>query len=160
MAKFDEEHIAAKLHELEVACHRRRLPVTVQRRVIYETLLRRSDHPTADQLYADVRRRLPGISRTTVYRVLETLVELGLAMRIPNRQAVVRYDPNTEQHHHVICVLCDRVEDLEGVPLAERPIREQAEVTGFEVLDCTMVVRGVCPDCRDDYRRRTLANSS
>ncbi len=154
MPRFNEEDIAAKLHQLEVACHRRRLPVTVQRRVIYEALLRRTDHPSADQLYAEVRRRLPGISRTTVYRVLETLVELGLAMRVPNRQAVVRYDPNTERHHHLICIVCDRVDDLEGVELGEPPIHACEEVHGYQVLDCSMVVRGVCPDCREAYRQQ------
>jgi len=148
MARFTEQQIAAKLRALEAACHRRRLPVTVQRRVVYEALLRSADHPTADQLYHQVRRRLPAISRTTVYRVLETLVELGLAMRVPNRRAVVRYDPNTERHHHLICVVCDRVQDWEGGAMEVAPLEERDELEGYQVLDYSVVIRGICPACR------------
>ena len=55
--------------------------MTVQRRVILSALVDRDDHPTIDQIFADVKQRIPGVSRTTVYRALETLVELGIAKR-------------------------------------------------------------------------------
>jgi len=70
-----------KLDLLESISRERSLPVTVQRRVVLDTLLDRQDHPTVDQLYEDVRERMPGVSRTTIYRALETLIDLGLARR-------------------------------------------------------------------------------
>src|SRR5690606_34308177 len=71
-----------RIEHFERICRERRLPVTVQRRTIFEMILDREDHPTADQVYDQVRRRLPSISRTTVYRILDNLVELGLITKI------------------------------------------------------------------------------
>ena len=55
-----------KIERLEAKCHERGLPVTVQRRVIFDALLDRQNHPTIDQVYDDVKSRIPGVSRTTV----------------------------------------------------------------------------------------------
>src|SRR6266567_7141121 len=70
-----------KITQFEELCRRQRLPKTIQRRVILEAVLDRKDHPTADQLFEDVRSRIPGVSRTTVYRALEALVQLGVVRR-------------------------------------------------------------------------------
>ena len=71
-----------KMTALEVACRHRGVPLTVQRRLILQALAGRHDHPTADQILQQVRKRLPEVSRTTVYRVPETFVDLGLAVKI------------------------------------------------------------------------------
>ena len=68
--------------ELEQALREQGLSLTSQRRVILEALLKRKDHPTADQVYELVRDRLPGLSRATVYRALETLVQAGAARKV------------------------------------------------------------------------------
>ena len=69
------EEIAARLQEFEETCRRKGLPLTVQRRVILEAVLQRDDHPTADQIYEAVQERIPQLSRTTVYRVLDALLD-------------------------------------------------------------------------------------
>src|SRR5687768_15979264 len=64
---------------LEALCRREGIPLTMQRRVIFTALLKRDDHPTVDQVFAQVKDRiLPGVSRTAVYRALETLANLGV----------------------------------------------------------------------------------
>ena len=68
--------IAQRLQEFEALCRERGSPLTVQRRDILKAILERDDHPSADQIYETVKDRIPGLSRTTVYRVLDTLVEL------------------------------------------------------------------------------------
>jgi len=70
----------------------RGLALTVQRRVILAELLARRDHPTADQVFAAVVGRVPGLSRTTVYRVLETLVGLGMARKVLHADAGICLD--------------------------------------------------------------------
>lgn len=144
----NEATIAQKMRELETACHKRGLPVTVQRTVVFEALLRSGSHPTVDELYQEVRKRLPNISRATVYRVLDTLTELGLAKRISTRDAAARFDANLCRHHHLVCEACGRVED---VPEEVIPLKELAEIRDlkhFEIHDYSVEIRGLCEQCR------------
>jgi len=69
---MDSDEIAHRLGQLETECRRRGLPVTAQRQYILQEILQRDDHPSADQIYTAVKNRIPGLSRTTVYRVLDT----------------------------------------------------------------------------------------
>jgi len=63
-----KRHQNGGLERLERVCRDRGIPVTVQRRVIFTALLERDDHPSVDQIFDDVKGRIPGVSRTTVYR--------------------------------------------------------------------------------------------
>ncbi len=140
------DHQQSRIHEFEALCRRRGIPVTVQRRMILEELLASSDHPTAERIFQAVRRRAPGISHTTVYRVLELLVEMGLARKTCHPESVCRYDPHVHRHHHLICQSCDRVVDLEDPELNGIPLPTH-ERTGFELVDYSIQFRGTCPDC-------------
>ena len=141
------------LADLEAACRRHGLPLTVQRRVVLEMLAGRTDHPTADQLLVDVRARMPGVSRTTVYRVLETLVRLGLAVKTCTPGSAVRFDPRTERHHHLVCLQCERVMDVHA-PSLDALRLPSMRTEGFEISDYSVHFRGTCPECR---RRETAA---
>src|SRR5690606_4129269 len=106
------EHYQRKLTEFEVVCRDKGVPLTIQRRSVLEALVRRDDHPTADQIFEDVHRMVPGISRTTVYRVLEALVDAGVAQRVCHPGAAARFDSRTERHHHLVCIRCEKVLDI------------------------------------------------
>ncbi|MGH7844128.1 MAG: Fur family transcriptional regulator [Candidatus Binatia bacterium] len=136
-----------KLEELESACRRNGLPVTVQRRVILEALVERDDHPTVDQLFADVKNRIPGVSRTTVYRVLETLVQLGVSRKTNHFEATARFDANTDHHHHLICRSCNKISDLEDRSLDQFRLPEIRR-SGFKVTDYSVYFEGLCPECQ------------
>lgn len=73
---------------------------TPQREVVYHALLRRRDHPTADEVYARVRPELPGISLATVYNCLETLVQCQLVRAVNFERGPTRYCPNLHPHAH------------------------------------------------------------
>jgi Fur family transcriptional regulator, peroxide stress response regulator len=135
------------LDKFEQICRRHGLPVTIQRRVVLEVLLGREDHPTTDQIFEEVKERAPGISRTTVYRVLETLVRLGVARMVCNPGASARFDPNVEQHHHLVCLHCGKMTDLDDPRLNGLPL-PNTRATGFEITDYTVHFRGACRDCR------------
>jgi len=130
---------------LAEACRARGLPVTAQRRVVLEALAARDDHPTAEALYDAVRATLPGISRATVYRVLDALVEMGLATRIPHPSASARFEARTERHHHLHCSVCHRVCDVESETLDALVL---PRARGFEIHDFSIHFTGVCPSCR------------
>jgi Fur family transcriptional regulator, peroxide stress response regulator len=126
------------------------VPMTVQRRIVLEALARRDDHPTADQLLEDVREDFPSMSRSTVYRVLDTLVRIGLAVKTSHPGAAVRFDPTTERHHHLICLHCEKMVDLHEPELDALGLPD-ARRLGFEIRDYSIHFRGLCADCR---RRR------
>lgn len=137
-----------RLEQFEAACRERGLAVTVQRRRILELLLDRTDHPTADQVYEVAQQQLPGISRTTVYRVLDALVELGMIKKVSSPGAAVRYDPATRHHHHLVCTCCERLIDFDDTgldaALQAAPVRPEA----FQVRDISVYVYGLCAECR------------
>jgi Fur family peroxide stress response transcriptional regulator len=138
----------ACLKQFEAACRARGLAVTVQRRRILELLLGRTDHPTADEVYAEVQEHLPGVSRTTVYRVLDTLVELGVITKAASPGAAVRFDPTTRRHHHLVCLHCDRLIDLADDALDVAIRLPKRAGPAFEIQDYSVHFTGVCAACR------------
>ena len=142
----EKEFISMKLKLMEERCRQNGLSLTVQRRAILENLSSRMDHPTADQIYAAIQDKVAGVSRTTVYRVLETFVQLGLAQKISNPEAKARFDANTSRHHHAACLECETVIDIDGGDLPDIDL-SRADLQGFEVFDCSVVAVGLCKDC-------------
>jgi Fe2+ or Zn2+ uptake regulation protein len=133
---------------LERACSALRehgLPVTVQRRALLEHFVARTDHPSIDMLHADLARTLPGVNRATVYRTLETLVELGLATRLAHQGAQGRYDPCVERHHHLVCDGCGAIEDHASSTLDG--LRLPTLASGFRARDYTVQFTGLCGRC-------------
>lgn len=139
--------IVQRLEMLTAACRARGLPVTIQRRAVLEVLLERSDHPTADQIVEAVRERTPPISRRTVYRVLDTLAELGMIRRVHHPGAATRFDAKPERHHHLVCLRCNRIVDWDG-PGLERITLPEGKPHGFEICDFSVQLMGTCPECR------------
>ena len=91
--------------------------------------------------------RLPGLSRTTVYRVLDTLVDQGFARKVQHTGAVVRFDAMTERHHHLVCERCGRLVDLDDASVPSLPLPD-VRGTGFRVRDYSISFTGLCKNCR------------
>ena len=73
---------------------------TPQREVVYDVLLKKRDHPTADEVFARVKSDLPTISLATVYNCLETLVQCDLVRAVNFERGPTRYCPNLRPHAH------------------------------------------------------------
>lgn len=140
-----EKFISEKLLLMEERCKKNKLSLTVQRRAILENLSSRTDHPTADQIYAAIQGRISGISRTTVYRVLETFVQLGLARKISNPEAKARFDADTGRHHHAICINCEEVADIYCEELNNISIPDVGP--DFHIVDYSVNFTGLCRRC-------------
>jgi Fe2+ or Zn2+ uptake regulation protein len=154
--------ITARLAELEQACRRRGIPLTVQRRSLLAALLGRDDHPTAEDLFGAVAAQLPGVSRGTVYRTLDKLVELGLVARVSHPGSAARFDAKTHRHHHAICDRCGAMRDVEAQAL-DRIALPDLGASGFQVHDYSVHFRGLCRRCRrsgDEAPRRAGTRSS
>lgn len=127
-------------------CRTRGLPLTAQRKVVFDVLRSRFDHPTADEMYDAVRRRLSGVSRATVYRILATFVEWGIAGKVFSGSRGSRFDGNVHPHDHLHCTRCDRVDDCAGqAARISRP--RDAQRRGFLIRGYSVVFQGLCSEC-------------
>lgn len=124
-----------------------KLRMTKQRRVILDELRKVKTHPTADEVYELVRRRLPRISMGTVYRNLDLLSESGVIRKLdigPQR----RFDGDTTEHYHVRCAGCGRVGDIHTGPIAglDEFIKNGLE---FDIIGYRLEFMGICRSCRE-----------
>ena len=125
------------------------LRMTNQRRAILQELTKSCAHLTADELYDLVRKKLPKISLATVYRNLEILSDAGVIAKLEVSGRQKRYDADVSLHHHIHCVRCHRVDNIDGfiseVDMTAMACHDQYEVTGYR-LD----ISGICPQCAKD----------
>lgn len=125
--------------------------LTRQRRLIYEVLSHREDHPTANQIFMAVQPKMPSIALGTVYNCLEFLVHNGLARQVNLGRDSSRFCANLAEHSHFFCTECDRVADV--LPsTAPQIAKEWALPTGWVPKSFELNVRGLCPDCAAKIR--------
>jgi Fur family peroxide stress response transcriptional regulator len=122
-----------------------RLKMTPQRRAIIEYLQSAIHHPTAEEVLRAVNEKFPMTSRATVYNTLNWLKGEGMVKEV-YEGGVVRFDPNTSDHHHFVCRRCGRVEDVESEEIGDYqfdPLLGDHTVENFEII-----LRGICADCQ------------
>jgi Fur family ferric uptake transcriptional regulator len=124
-----------------------RLRITRQRMVILEELRKVKSHPSADEIYEMVRKRLPRISLGTIYRNLEILCGAGEIQRLDSGSSLKRYDGRADHHYHIRCERCDRLEDILFDPGVDLNLCVK-NFTDFSVAGHKLEFLGVCPDCR------------
>ncbi len=127
---------------LEASGHRH----TAQRAAIFRFLRGVKSHPTADEIFTQVREQLPEISLATVYKALEAFVEAGVARKLAMGGGPARYDGRLDDHDHVRCLKCGLVRDVVGSHDSEM-IRGLKSEDGFEIVDYRLELLGYCPAC-------------
>jgi len=121
--------------------------LTPQRRAVIDALSGDTSHPTAEEVARRVSSAMPGVSLSTVYKVLHELSDLGLIRPVESHGAM-RFDPDSRDHIHVICDDCGRVDDAPLPPEAAETISRSAGVRSEAVSRVDVVVHGVCAACR------------
>src|SRR5271156_5629064 len=139
-------YAARRLEQFTQRCRKGGLAVTPQRLAIIKALLSTAEHPRADTVYAAVRREHPTISLATVHRTLETLCAIGEARKVTPLHDSARYDGNVTPHHHVVCVKCRKIRDIE-IPRLDRLFAGQSELGEFTVLGSTLEIHALCEEC-------------
>ena len=132
--------------ELTALLRARGQRVTPQRLVIHRVLRQRGRHLTAEDVREAVKHDLPGTSTPTVYATLDLLADLGLVRRIHVGAGPTLYDARTDTHHHTICTICGRVDDLDG-PADLSTLVRAARSAGFDPVQIDLSVSGLCPAC-------------
>jgi Fur family peroxide stress response transcriptional regulator len=115
---------------------------TPQREHVYSVLLKKRDHPTAEEVFIRAKREMPEISMATVYNCLDALVQCGLARQVTLERGAARFCPNMQEHCHFYCDSCEGVFDIGlpdgvGVPLPK----------GFRAERFDVTIHGCCPAC-------------
>src|SRR6202167_2774457 len=139
-------YAAKRLSEFAARCRRGGLAVTPQRLAIIKALLGSGEHPRADAIFAEVRLEHPHISLATVHRTLETLCEIGEARKVTMLHDSARYDGNITPHHHVVCVECRCIRDIE-IPHLDRLLAGRSELGEFTVIGSTLEIHALCEEC-------------
>ncbi len=121
--------------------------MTNQRRIIIEELSKVRTHPTAMEVFEMARKRLPRISLGTVYRNLEVLTETGAIQKLETAGSQMRFDGTVEDHYHIRCVSCGRVDDVDS-PISQRLADKRTRVQGYKILWHKVEFVGVCPECQ------------
>jgi Fe2+ or Zn2+ uptake regulation protein len=119
--------------------------------IILEELRKVTSHPTAYEIYETVRSRIPQISLGTVYRNLEHLSSSGEIRKLDSGQGQRRFDAVVEDHLHIQCLKCGKVEDIPfELSMDMSSIKEVVtRQCGYDILNYSIDFQGVCPSCKE-----------
>jgi Fur family peroxide stress response transcriptional regulator len=121
--------------------------VTPQRLAIYNYLASTKAHPNAEMIFKELQPIYPTMSLATVYKTMEILREIGLVQMLNVGEDSFRYDAFMENHPHVRCVKCGRVDDVDRID-AEEFVSKVAQETTYQLTGQQFYFYGICPECQ------------
>lgn len=116
---------------------------TKQRELILAVTRQACSHPTAEELFRELRLEMPSISLATVYRNLNLLAEHGLIRKL-TMSGADRFEGNMQPHDHVVCTKCGRVFDLK---LPSEVLSDLTAASGMTITGYSLIASGICPHC-------------
>jgi Fur family transcriptional regulator, peroxide stress response regulator len=128
-------------------CQENGIAVTHQRQVLYEVMKSMHGHPSPEEVYAKVRKKIPAISLATVYKNIHLFVESGVFREVSMHHGSVRVEMNGEAHHHMVCSKCKAITDIGEEELGLVAKRNKLP-GGFLVERYAVDVIGVCAKCQ------------
>lgn len=128
-------------------CQENGIPVTHQRQVLYEVMKSMHGHPSPEEVYAKVKKKIPAISLATVYKNIHLFVESGVFREVSMHHGTVRVEMNGEAHHHMVCSKCKAITDIGEKELGLVAKRNRLP-GGFLVERYAVDVIGVCAECQ------------
>lgn len=131
--------------------------LTTQRQIILEELGKVTSHPTANEVYDMVRKRLPRIGLGTVYRNLELMADTGVILKLEVGGTQKRFDATVEPHYHIRCSSCGKVDDVHIE--VQQEINQSAErASNYKILGHHIEFSGICHDCQCEQQEKQAAN--
>jgi Fe2+ or Zn2+ uptake regulation protein len=132
--------------ELTEAFRERGMRNTPQRQLIFRILPGNEAHPTAEAAYAVAAAEMPSISLRTVYQTLNDLAEMGELNILDLGTGAARFDPNVDDHHHLVCERCGTVRDV-YLERPDIPTVAPDAFEGFTIASVEVTFRGRCSSC-------------
>lgn len=133
--KYEIEKHILKKHDIRVS-H--------QRLMILDYLVNNRTHPTADDIYKDLKSKDPILSQATVYNTLNLFVKNNIVSELDFNQSRKRYDFYQKHHAHFICDTCGDILDLNF----DIDNLKFDGLEGYEINNVDLTIRGICPNCR------------
>ena len=112
---------------------------------ILTIVMRKGEHPTAEQVFMEMKANNPKIAQGTVYNNLNALVDEGRIIRISEPGFPDRFD-NTTRHDHMVCIKCGRLADVKLPDFTEEIERNSGE----KIISYDLRIRYICPECRNE----------
>ena len=142
---------SAKARSFRELCAEHGLTATHQRQVLYEVMQTMPGHPSPEEVYARVKRRVPAISLATVYKNIHVFLERGVLKQLSMHHGSLRVELNSHLHHHMVCSHCKVITDIEEKDLGVLPAPQ--ELPGvFQVERYSIDVIGICAACQKATR--------
>ena len=121
--------------------------VTPQRLAIYQVLSNTTEHPCAEAIFNELQPHYPTMSLATVYKTIEILREIGMVQVLNVGEDSFRYDATVENHPHVRCMDCGRVDDMHDVD-ASAFVNQVSDKTDYVLSGQQFYFYGICPACQ------------
>ncbi|WP_423248058.1 Fur family transcriptional regulator [Tunturiibacter gelidiferens] len=121
--------------------------MTHQRQVLYEVMKTMHGHPSPEEVYAQVKKKVPAISLATVYKNIHLFVESGVFREVSMHHGSLRVEMNDESHHHMVCSKCKAITDIGEKELGLLSKQDKLP-GGFLVERYAVDVIGICAKCQ------------
>ncbi len=135
-----------KIAAFRALCAAHGLTATHQRQILYEVMETMPGHPSPEEVYARVKKRVPAISLATVYKNIHLFVERGVLKQLSLHHGSIRVELNEQVHHHLVCSECKAVTDVNENDLGFLPTLKELP-GGFQVKRFSIDIIGVCAAC-------------
>jgi Fur family peroxide stress response transcriptional regulator len=130
-------------------CRENGIAVTHQRQVLYETMKTMHGHPSPEEVYARVKKKVPAISLATVYKNIHLFVESGVLREVSLHHGSQRVEMNEHEHHHLVCSRCKAIFDIDPEDLGTSGLLKGKKLPGGFVAERYSVdVIGICSKCQ------------
>ncbi|MBN1347976.1 transcriptional repressor [candidate division KSB1 bacterium] len=116
---------------------------TYQRIKVLEYFQQNNNHPTVDMIFAALYRKVPTLSRTTIYNALDVFKKHGLISVLTITGSELRYEYRTKSHHHFLCRICGNIIDMD----VKCPFQEKKNSEGHQIEEIHGYFKGVCKEC-------------
>lgn len=149
-----------KLKKFEQMCRKNGIKLTHQRMEIFREIASSNDHPTVEQIYNNIKSKLPMISLDTVYRTLSSFENIGIISKVSVSDNKGRFDSNLIPHHHLLCKQCKGILDFYWPTFDTARVPSEATKWG-KILAKQVELRGICEDClkrdqKSNYQKGTI----
>ncbi len=143
--------LSARTRAFRELCTDHGLTGTHQRQVLYEVMQTMAGHPSPEEVYARVKKRIPAISLATVYKNIHLFIERGVLRELSMHHGSLRVELNNLHHHHTVCSHCKTITDIEEKDLGILHALQDLP-RGFQVERYSIDVIGICAACRKAKR--------